>query len=273
MEPTSSPEGQPTAEPMGGAIERLPRRLDAIECRVLGALLEKEQATPEYYPLTLNALVAACNQKTNREPVMELDEGEVSAALDRLRKNVLVWSSEGARSDRWRHALDRRWRLGPATKAVVTLLLLRGPQTAGELRTRSERLHRFATPAEVEAALGELAAGREPLARELPRRPGQKENRWTHLAGEEPAAAPAARPFSAPRPAPGSVSGPAAQPAPGSAPGPAARPAGSGPGQVPRPAPAPAAAAGGERDLAARLDALEARVAELERRLRRGGAP
>jgi len=193
----------PAAEPMGGVMERLPRPLDAVECRVLGALLEKEQTTPEYYPLTVNALLAACNQKTNREPVMELSAGEVTAALERLRKNVLVWSSEGTRSDRWRHALDRRWRLAPATKAVVTLLLLRGPQTPGELRARSERLHRFASPHEVEAALGELAAGREPLARELPRAPGQKENRWTHLAGEEAAAVAPAAGAHAPPPATG----------------------------------------------------------------------
>ncbi len=230
--------GEPRPDPMGGVMERLPRRLDAVECRVLGALLEKEQTTPEYYPLTVNALVAACNQKTNREPVMELGAGEVTAALERLRKNVLVWSSEGARSDRWRHALDRRWRLAPATKAVVTLLLLRGPQTPGELRARSERMHRFASPREVETALAELATGREPLARELPRAPGQKENRWTHLAGEETGAARAA-------------GGPAA---PGTT------------GRSISPAPGPAPATAGPADLAARLDALEARVAELERR-------
>jgi uncharacterized protein YceH (UPF0502 family) len=233
---------EPATEPMGGVMERLPRRLDAVECRVLGALLEKEQTTPEYYPLTVNALVAACNQKTNREPVMELSEGEVTAALERLRKNVLVWSSEGARSDRWRHALDRRWRLTPATKAVVTLLLLRGPQTPGELRGRSERLRRFATPAEVETALAELASGREPLARELPRAPGQKENRWTHLAGEEAGAAGTSR-------AAGATA----------APGAASTSFPTTPGAAP--------AAAGPADLAARLEALEARVAELERRL------
>lgn len=175
----------PRAEPMGGVMERLPRRLDPVECRVLGALLEKEQTTPEYYPMTVNALIAACNQRTNRDPVTDLEEREVHAALDRLRKHVLVWNTEGSRTERWRHALDRRWRLEPATKALVTLLLLRGPQTPGELRARSERMHRFGSPAEVESALARLAEGREPLARELPRAPGQKENRWVQLAGEE----------------------------------------------------------------------------------------
>lgn len=236
------------SEPMGGAMERLPRRLDDVECRVLGALLEKEQTTPEYYPLTVNALVAACNQKTNRDPVTELGEDEVRAALDRLRRNVLVWSSEGARTERWRHALDRRWRLEPATKALITLLLLRGPQTPGELRARAERMHRFGSPGEVESALRELASGREPLVRELPRAPGQKENRWTHLAGEEPGAAAAS-----------------AGPAVSGAAGGAAAAAGS----------RARAAAPGEperSELLSRIATLEARVAALERRLgERGG--
>jgi uncharacterized protein len=162
---------------------RLPRPLDAVEVRVLGALLEKQQATPEYYPLTLHALVAACNQKTNRDPVTELDEAAVLAALERLREHVLVWKTGGARAERWEQNVDRRWGLDAATKAVVTLLFLRGEQTPGELRGRSDRLHAFATPSEVEDALQRLAAGPEPLVAERPRRPGQKESRWTHLAG------------------------------------------------------------------------------------------
>ncbi|MFN7942877.1 MAG: DUF480 domain-containing protein [Thermoanaerobaculia bacterium] len=165
---------------------RVPRLLDAVECRVLGALLEKEQATPEYYPLTVAALHAACNQKTNREPVLELAEAEIEAALARLFADVLVWRSPGARATRWSHNLDRRWELSPAAKAVVTLLLLRGPQTVGELRGRSDRLHAFATLAEVEATLDALAAGNEPLVELLPRSPGQKEARWRHLLGEAP---------------------------------------------------------------------------------------
>jgi hypothetical protein len=156
--------------------------LDAAEIRVLGCLLEKHQTTPEYYPLTVNALVAACNQKSNREPVMDLTEGDVRGALDRLRADVLVWPVEGARAERWEHNLDRSWELDPAGKALITVLLLRGPQTPGELRGRCERMHHFGGLAEVEAALNRLAEGAEPLVAELPREPGQKERRWTHLA-------------------------------------------------------------------------------------------
>jgi uncharacterized protein len=162
---------------------RLPRPLDMMEIRVLGALLEKQQATPEHYPLTLNALVAACNQKSNRDPVTELSAGEVEAALDRLRKLVFVWKVGGSRAERWEQNIERAWRLDTATKAVMTLLLLRGVQTPGELRARSERLHPFATLDEVESALAKLAEGPEPLVAELPRAPGQKEARWTHLVG------------------------------------------------------------------------------------------
>lgn len=162
---------------------RIPRRLDPVEIRVLGALLEKQQATPEYYPLTLNALVAACNQKSNRDPVTDLSAGEVEAALDRLRKFVFVWKVGGSRAERWEQNVERAWRLDAATKAVTTLLLLRGAQTPGELRARSERLHEFATLGEVESALAKLAEGLDPLVAELPRAPGQKEARWMHLVG------------------------------------------------------------------------------------------
>ena len=162
----------------------IPRPLDAVEVRVLGALLEKEQTTPELYPLTVNALLAACNQKTNREPVLQLSEAAVWEALERLRQEVLVWRSEGARAERWKQSVSRRWGLDAAGKALVTLLLLRGPQTAGELRSRSDRLHAFASLEEVEETLRRLAATEEPLVAELPRRAGQKETRWTHLVGE-----------------------------------------------------------------------------------------
>jgi len=178
----------------------LPRALDAVEVRVLGALLEKEQTTPEYYPLTLNALVAACNQKSNREPVMELTEGDVMAALERLRADVLVWTSSGARVERWEHRLDRRLELDGAAKALLTVLFLRGAQTPGELRGRSERMHPFAATGEVETVLRELAGRSEPLVAELARQPGQKEARWTHLATGEPVFVPAggAAPAAAP---------------------------------------------------------------------------
>jgi uncharacterized protein len=160
----------------------LPRPLDAVETRVLGCLLEKQQLTPEYYPLTVNALVAACNQLSSREPVMKVSESDVLGALDRLAEHVLVWRSAGVRSDRWAHNLDRRLELDAPAKAIVTLLFLRGPQTPGELRARTERMHAFATPGDVESVLRRLA-GPEPLVAELPRQPGRKESRWAHLAG------------------------------------------------------------------------------------------
>jgi len=165
---------------------KLPKIFDAVEIRVLGALMEKEQATPDYYPLTLNALLAACNQKSNRDPVMALETGDIEAALDRLSEDVLVWRLAGTRADRWRHSLDQRWELEPATKAVMTLLLLRGPQTAGEIRGRSERLYRFTSTDDVEAALQRLADGGDPLVVRLGRQPGQKEARWHHLVGGQP---------------------------------------------------------------------------------------
>ncbi|HEV7517048.1 MAG TPA: DUF480 domain-containing protein [Thermoanaerobaculia bacterium] len=161
------------------------RQLDPVEIRIVGALLEKEQTTPEIYPLTMSALLAACNQKTNRDPVMQLTETEVDAALETLRQDVLVWRTEGARSEKWQQSVTRRWGLDTAgKKALLTLLLLRGAQTVGELHTRSERLHAFASLAEVEETLRKMAAIDEPLVVELPRRTGQKENRWVHLVGE-----------------------------------------------------------------------------------------
>lgn len=163
---------------------RIPRKLDPAEVRVLGSLLEKEQTNPETVPLTVNALIAACNQKTNREPVMSLTETQVVEALDRLRQEVLVWRSDSARTERWQQSVVRRWGLDRAGKALLTLLLLRGPQTPGELRSRSERLHPFTSLEEVEEALRRLAADDEPLVMVLPRRPGQKETRWAHLVGE-----------------------------------------------------------------------------------------
>ena len=161
----------------------LERPLDPIEIRVLGSLLEKQLATPEYYPLTLNSIVAAANQKSNREPVMELEGEQIQGALRRLQELQLVWEIHGGRATRYDHRLDGRWGLSPATRALIALLFLRGAQTAGELRTRSERLHKFDTIEQVEEELRYLSRGDEALVRELQRRPGQKENRWTHLAG------------------------------------------------------------------------------------------
>lgn len=158
------------------------RPMDFFEIRVLGALLEKQQTTPEQYPLSINALIAACNQKTNREPVTQMTETQVVEALDRLKIDALTWRTESARAERWQQNVDRRWHLTPAKKALITLLLLRGPQTPGELKGRAERMHDFASVEEVEATLKQLAAGEDDaLVRELPRRPGQRENRWLHL--------------------------------------------------------------------------------------------
>jgi len=175
--------------------------LDAVEVRVLGALSEKDLATPEYYPLSLNALVNACNQKTNREPVVQYDETAVQAALSSLEEQGWAESvlEPGSRAVRYRHRLVERLELRPGEQAVLTVLLLRGPQTAGELRTRTGRLHSFS---DLDAVLNTLRrlAGREPcpLVRQLERLPGMKENRWMHTLAGEPAAA--AQPAS-PRPA------------------------------------------------------------------------
>jgi len=160
--------------------------LNPTQTRIVGVLLEKEQATPEYYPLTVNGLLAACNQKSNRDPVMALSEGELWDELEALRVEVLVWRSEGARAQRWSQSISRRLELDPEEKAVLTLLMLRGPQTVGELRTRSQRLHAFDSLAEVESALRRLATEERDLVREMPRQPGQKESRWLQLLGGEP---------------------------------------------------------------------------------------
>lgn len=165
---------------------KLEKPLDAIELRVLGSLLEKQQATPDYYPMTVNGILAACNQKSNRDPVMELTEDDVSDALERLQHQVLVWKVMGSRSIHWKHNVDGPWDLDAPGKALITLLLLRGAQTPGELRARSERLFAFGTPAEVEDKLRALASGDEPLVIEMPRQPGRKERRWMHLIGGTP---------------------------------------------------------------------------------------
>jgi hypothetical protein len=176
---------------------RISRPLDATELRVLGCLLEKEQATPDYYPLTLNSLTAACNQRSNRYPVLNLTERDVQTALRRLSTEGLVRREEGSRADKWRHRLTRAWGLTPSTRAALTILLLRGAQTAGEVRARAARLHGFGSSAEAEAALAELAGPPDPLINLLEREPGQKEARWGHILGDGDEAVPlaaAARP-------------------------------------------------------------------------------
>ena len=179
---------------------RLPRPLDAVETRVLGALLEKELLTPDVYPMTLPGLLAACNQKTSREPVTELSAAEATAALDRLRELVLVWKVTGGRAEKWEHNLEAKWQAGKPEKAILALLLLRGAQTAAELRARAERMHELASVEAAEELLGAMAAHAEPLVAELPRRPGQKETRWTHLvSGAPPAEASSPRAAAPPR--------------------------------------------------------------------------
>jgi uncharacterized protein len=161
--------------------------LNGIEVRVLGSLIEKELTTPEYYPLTLNALTNACNQKSNRDPVLSLDEAEVVSALDSLRfKQFVLLSAEGSRVPKYRHILTEKLKLTPSELALLCELLLRGPQTPGELRTRAERMHPFPDLSAVEAVMAELMERTPPLAVRLPRQPGRKEQRYAQLFAGEP---------------------------------------------------------------------------------------
>ncbi|HYH58939.1 MAG TPA: YceH family protein [Thermoleophilaceae bacterium] len=155
------------------------------EVRVLGALVEKQRTTPDQYPLSLNALRLACNQATNRDPVVEYDEGTIRVALERLgrRRWVRLASGAGSRATKYRHLLDEALGLDRPELAVLTVLMLRGPQTPGELRSRTERLHRFEGPGELRAAIDALV-GRD-LAASAGRRPGQKEERFRHLLVED----------------------------------------------------------------------------------------
>src|SRR5437867_6246886 len=163
---------------------------DAVEIRVLGCLIEKQRTTPDVYPLSLNALRLACNQATNRDPVVEYDEGEIRAALERLDRKrwARLASGPGSRAAKYRHLLDEALQVDGAELSLLGLLMIRGPQTPGELKQRSERLHAFESKAHVEQRLARLAE-RELVAR-LERRPGQKEERWAQLLGTD--AAPAA---------------------------------------------------------------------------------
>lgn len=161
--------------------------LNDMEVRVLGCLIEKELATPEYYPLSLNALTTACNQKSNRDPVMELSEADVVRALDALRRRGLAMqSAEGGRVPKYGHALSAKLRLDLHELAVLAELLLRGPQTVGELRARAERMQSFPDLAAVEDVLRELSEREPPLVARLPRQPGRKEHRFAHLFSGEP---------------------------------------------------------------------------------------
>lgn len=160
--------------------------LNDTETRVLGCLIEKEMTTPEYYPLSLNALTNACNQKSNRDPVMVLDEALVATALDSLRfKQLAVVAADGGRVPKYRHLLAEKLGLLPPELALVCELLLRGPQTLGELRTRAERMHAFGDLASVETVLRELMERSEPLVARLSRQAGRKEARYAQLLGAE----------------------------------------------------------------------------------------
>lgn len=177
---------------------------DPVQLRVLGCLIEKQRTTPDAYPLSINALRLACNQSTNREPVVEYEEQTVRAALHALSRKELVRlaSGPGSRAVKYRHLLEEKLELSGAELSLLSVLMLRGAQTLGELKQRTERMHRFESLAEVAETL-EVLVGRE-LVQRLPRRPGQKEERFGHLLGErsgesvprdERATAPAADPL------------------------------------------------------------------------------
>jgi uncharacterized protein len=226
---------------------RMGPELTFAEQRVLGCLLEKQRTTPDQYPLSLNALRLACNQSTNRDPVADLDEEAIRAALHGLgrRRFTRLASGHTSRASKYRHLLDDALGVDRADQAVLAILLLRGPQTPGELKGRTERLHPFASLDEVEAQLGSLID--RGLVARLERRPGQKEVRYAHLLGdeagdEEDAPARGASPVAV-------LAGPAAAAAP-----PAAAPAGAA-------APAP------DAGLPRRLSALEEEVAALRAEL------
>ncbi|HUX90999.1 MAG TPA: YceH family protein [Gallionellaceae bacterium] len=162
--------------------------LSLLETRVLGVLAEKQRTVPDSYPLTLNSLVSGCNQKSSRDPVIEATEAEVQATLDRLRSLSLIVETSGGRAAHYGHNIERVLHIPAQSTALLTMLMLRGPQTAGELRINCERLHKFADISSVESFLAEFAERTEGgLVMELPRQPGARENRWMHLLSGAPA--------------------------------------------------------------------------------------
>jgi uncharacterized protein len=164
-----------------------PTVLSLLETRVVGTLFEKKHTVPDSYPLTLNALVSGCNQKTSRSPVMEASEAEVRSAIDSLKSRNMVVESSGGRVARFEHNLDRVLQLPSQSAALLAALMLRGPQTVGELRSSCERMHSFSDISAVQGFLDELAARPAgALVAELPRLPGARENRWAHLLSGTP---------------------------------------------------------------------------------------
>ncbi|HVF80057.1 MAG TPA: YceH family protein [Solirubrobacteraceae bacterium] len=235
--------------------------LSPVEIRVLGCLLEKQRTTPDTYPLTLNALRAACNQSTNRDPVVAYDEATIRDAITRLnrRRWARLASGAGSRTSKYRHLLDESLTRAPDELAILAVLMLRGPQTPGELKGRTDRLHPFADLAAVHTTLDRLI--QRELVAQLPRRPGQKEERYAHRLSDDEAPEPAyAAPTAASEPAGGWVAAPAtpvpaASAAPVRAPG---RPMPAAPAAAPRP----------ELPLADRVARLEDEVAQLRAELR-----
>ena len=207
--------------------------LDAAEVRVLGCLIEKQRTTPDVYPLSLNGLRAACNQSTNRDPVVAYDDDTIRDALHRLGRRGWTRLASGARAPKYRHLLDEKPGLARDEQAVLAVLMLRGPQTLGELRTRVERMQPCADSAELVAVLGRLAE--RGFAELQPRRPGQKEQRYAHLLSSDLDDEP-------PAPAPAATSTPPSQ-------------------QAPAPEPP------GEDPLAERVDRLEADLAALAKQV------
>jgi uncharacterized protein YceH (UPF0502 family) len=169
------------------AIKTLPV-LDAEELRVLGVLMEKSRTTPDYYPMTINSLVSACNQKTSRKPVVQYDDEIVAAALNTLKRRGLISTATGGsdRSVKYKHNFAIVFPVIPAEVALICLLILRGPQTPGELNTNSGRLHEFESIEEVQEVLERLASSEPPYVIQLPRRAGQKEVRYAHLLAGTP---------------------------------------------------------------------------------------
>lgn len=246
------------AEPHGAAAEPVATpaiELTAIEARVVGSLIEKSFLTPDVYPMTTNALATACNQKTNRDPVVDYSAVQIDATLLELRQRNLVRRvhTPGSRSTKHRQTLDEALSLDEQESALLSVLLLRGPQTVGELRLRTER-HEvgFDDLDAVDRCLERLAGRRIALVRQLPRKPGHKENRWQHLLQDE--AETSARAADDARPAPADASGPAMASSAASPVSASAGPTGSG-----------QPVDGALRD---RVDELEADVALLRRQLR-----
>lgn len=155
--------------------------LNRIEARILGALMEKELTTPENYPLTLNSLTLACNQKSSRDPQMKLSQGEVGNCVRQLQRRELVSIESGSRADRYAHKLRQTLKLDKAARAVLNIMMLRGPQTLNELLVRSQRMAQFEDAAAIERILDALARRDEPLVQKIPRQSGQREDRYMHL--------------------------------------------------------------------------------------------